>query len=99
MPRVHRIHYHFGVVLVLILVTITFSMAVSESDAARFVAVTLLAVVLVAALIASRAHRPLIWASIAAAVVGILGTGVAIFVSGNFGNDAAAVVALFYVLL
>jgi Ion channel len=96
---VHRIHYHFGYVLLLILATVSFSMAAPEGDVARFVAVTLQALVLVAAAIASRVHRGLIVLCIGVAFVGILGAGAAIFGTGQFGNSSAAVVALLYVLL
>ncbi len=97
--RVHRIHYRFGVVLCLILATITFTLAAPEGDGARFVAVMLQAAVLVAAVIASRAHRYVIELSVVAAAVGIAGTAAALFGSGQFGNSSAAVVALFYVML
>jgi hypothetical protein len=96
---VHRIHYRFGIVLGLILVTITFTLAAPSGDGGRFVAVVLQAAVLVAAVISSRAHRSVIALSVAAAVVGIAGTGAALFGSGQFGNGAAAIVALFYLLL
>jgi Ion channel len=96
---VHRIHYHFGYVLLLILVTVSFSMAAPEGDGARFVAVTLQAMVLVAAAIASRVHRGLIALCIGVALVGIVGAGAAIFGTGQFGNSSAAVVALLYVVL
>jgi hypothetical protein len=96
---VHRIHYRFGIVLSLILVTITFTLAAPEGDGARFVGVMLQALVLVAAVVASRAHRYVIMLSVVAAVVGIVGTALALFGSGEFGNSSAAIVALFYVIL
>jgi Ion channel len=96
---VHRIHYRFGIVLCLILLTITFTLAAPSGDGGRFVAVVLQAAVLVAAVISSRAHRGVIALSVAAAVVGIVGTGAALFGSGQFGNSAAAIVALFYLLM
>jgi hypothetical protein len=96
---VHRIHYRFGIVLVLIIVTIFFVMAAPRGDGARFVSVTLQAMVLVAAVIASKAPRWVIRLSVIAAVVGIAGSGAALFGTGEFGNSAAAVVALLYVLM
>src|SRR5882762_2424648 len=99
MPNVHRIHYRFGIVLSLILLTITFTLAAPEGDGARFVGVMLQALVLVAAVVASRAHRYVIMLSVVAAVVGIVGTALALFGSGEFGNSSAAIVALFYVIL
>ena len=95
----HRIHYRFGVVLALILLTVAFTLAAPEGDGARFVSVMLQAAVLVAAVIASKAHRYVIVLSLVAAVVGLAGTAAALFGSGEFGNSSAALVALFYVIL
>jgi len=94
---VHRIHYHFGYVLLLILATVTFTMAAPEGDGGRFVAVTLQALVLVAAVIAAKVHRGIIVVCITAAGVGIVGAGAAIFGTGQFGNSSGAIVALLYV--
>jgi hypothetical protein len=96
---VHRIHYRFGLVLLLILATITFTLAAPEGDGGRLVGVILQAAVLVAAVIASRAHRWVILLSAVAAVLGIAGAAAALFGSGQFGNSSAAVVALLYLLL
>jgi Ion channel len=96
---VHRIHYRFGLVLGLILVAIAFSMAAPDGDGARFVAVTLQAAVLVAAVVASRAHRGVILLSIAAAAFGIAGSALALLGSGEFGDGSAEIVALFYITL
>jgi hypothetical protein len=86
-------------VLGLILLTITFTLAAPEGDGARFAEVTLQALVLVAAVIASKAHPWVIRVSVAAAVVGIAGAAAAIFGTGEFGNSSGAVLALFYVVL
>jgi hypothetical protein len=96
---VHRIHYRFGIVLALIIVAIFFVMAAPRGDWARFVSVTLQAMVLVAAVIASKAPSWVIRLSLVAAVVGIVGAGAALFGTGQFGNSAAAIVALLYVLM
>jgi hypothetical protein len=96
---VHRIHYRFGIVLALIIVAIFFVMAAPRGDWARFVSVTLQAMVLVAAVIASKAPSWVIRLSLVAAVVGIVGAGAALFGTGEFGNSAAAIVALLYVLM
>jgi len=96
---VHRIHYRFGLVLCLILLTITFTLAAPHGDWGRFAAVVLQAGVLVAAVVASRAHRGVIILSIAAAVIGVAGAGAALFGTGQFGNSSAGLVALLYVLL
>ena len=94
-----RIHYRFGFVLPLIIVAVFFVMAAPSGDWARFISVTLQALVLVAATIASKAHRSVITLSVIAAVVGVAGSAAALFGSGQFGNSTAAVVALLYVLV
>jgi prepilin signal peptidase PulO-like enzyme (type II secretory pathway) len=96
---VQRIHYRFGIVLCLIIVAIFFVMAAPRGDGARFVSVTLQASVLVAAVIASRAHPWVIRLSVVAAVVGVAGSAAALFGTEQFGNSAAGIVALGYVLL
>jgi membrane protease YdiL (CAAX protease family) len=96
---VHRIHYRFGVVLGLILSAVAFGLAAPEGDGARFAGVSLQAATLVAAVVASRAHRWVIRLSVVAAVLGVAGTAAAVFGSGEFGDGSAAVVALLYVLL
>ncbi|HEX3293021.1 MAG TPA: potassium channel family protein [Solirubrobacterales bacterium] len=96
---VHRIHYRFGIVLCLIIVTIFFVMAAPQGDGARFVSVTLQAAVLIAAVIASKLPTWVIRLTVAAAVVGIAGSAAALFGTGEFGNAAAGIVALLYVLL
>ena len=95
----HRIHYRFGIVLALIIVAIFFVMAAPHGDVARFVSVCLQAAVLVAAVIASKAPRSVIRLAVAAAVVGVVGSGAALFGTGEFGNSSAGIVALLYVLL
>jgi hypothetical protein len=96
---VHRIHYRFGLVLGLILATVGFQLAAPEGDGARFIAVTLQAAVLVAAVTASRAHPGVITLSVAAAVIGIVGSAAAIVGTGEFGRTSAVIVALLYVSL
>jgi Ion channel len=96
---VHRIHYRFGLVLCLIVIAIFFVMAAPRGDGARFISVTLQASVLVAAVVASKAHPWVIRLSVVAAIVGVAGSGLALFGTGEFGNSTAAIVALMYVLL
>ena len=95
----HRIHYRFGIVLALIIVAVFFVMAAPHGDWARFVSVTLQALVLVAAVIASKAHPWVIRLSVVAAIVGIAGSAAALFGTGEFGNSTAEIVALLYVLM
>jgi hypothetical protein len=96
---VHRIHYRFGIVLCLILLTITFTLAAPHGDFGRFIAVVLQAAVLVAAVVSSRAHRSVITLSVAAAVVGVIGTGAALFGTGEFGNGSGLTVTFLYLIL
>jgi ion channel len=96
---VHRIHYQFGVVLGLIIAAVFVTMAAPHGDGGRFVAVVLQGAVLVAAVIASKAHPWLVRLSIVAAVAGTAGTAAALFGSGEFGDSSAAIVAWLYVAL
>ena len=95
----HRIHYRFGIVLALIIVAVFFVMAAPRGDGARFISVTLQALVLVAAVIASKSPPWVIRLSVVAAIVGIAGSAAALFGTGEFGNSAAGLVALLYVLM
>jgi hypothetical protein len=96
---VQRIHYRFGIVLALIIVAVFFVMAAPRGDGARFVSVTLQALVLVAAVIASKSPPWVIRLSVAAAILGIAGSAAALFGTDQFGNSAAGIVALLYVLM
>jgi hypothetical protein len=96
---VHRIHYRFGIVLGLILATVIFTLAAPEGDWAHFAEVLLQASVLVAAVIAARLHPWIVSVSIAAAVIGIVGSAAALFGTGDFGTSAGAILSLFYLVL
>jgi hypothetical protein len=85
---VHRLHYHYGIVLGLILLSIGFQLAAGESDFARLAAVVLQAVTLIAAVVASRAHRFVIRLTIIAAVLSIIGASLAILGTDTFGNSS-----------
>ena len=95
----HRIQYRFGPVLLLIVLAISFTLAAPSGDAGRFVAVALQAAVLVAAVVASRAHPWVIRLSVVAALIGVAGSAAALFGSGRFGNASSELVALLYLLL
>jgi len=96
---VHWIHYRFGYVLGLIVAAIFVTMAAPHGDGGRFVAVVLQGAVLVAAVIASKAHPWVIRLSIVAALTGIAGSAAALFGTGQFGDGSAGIVALLYVIL
>jgi prepilin signal peptidase PulO-like enzyme (type II secretory pathway) len=96
---VERIHYRFGFVLCLIVAAIFVTMAVPHGDVGRFAAVVLQSAVLVAAVVASKAHPLIIRLSIAAAVLGVLGSAAALFGTGEFGDSSSGIIALLYVML
>jgi Ion channel len=96
---VHRIHYRFGFVLGLIIAAVFVTMAAPHGDGGRFVAVLLQGAVLVAAVVASKAHRWVIRLSVVAAVAGTVGSAAALFGTGQFGDSSAGIVALLYVAL
>ena len=93
-----RIHYRFGVVLGLILTTLTFSLATPRGDLAHLILVLLQASTLVAAVVASRAHPWVIRLSVAAAVLGIAGSLIALAGTDEFDQGGAVIVALPYIL-
>src|SRR5690242_16705663 len=74
-------------------------MAAPHGDWARLVSVLLQAAVLVAAVIASKSPRWVIRLAVAAAALGVAGSAVALFGTGQFGNASAGIVAFLYVLL
>ena len=94
----HRIHYRFGLVLGLILTTLAFSLAAPPGELAHLVLVTLQALTLVAAVVASRAHPWVIRLSVVAAVLGITGSVIALIGTDRFDDDGAIAVALPYIL-
>jgi hypothetical protein len=96
---VRPLHYRFGVVLGLILTTLAYSLAAPQGDGARLVAVMLQAATLVAAVVASRAHRWVIRGSVIVAVLGVAGASAALLGTDEFGRGSAALVALPYVAL
>lgn len=95
----HRIHYHFGYVLALIVVTLAFQLAAPEGDIARLISVSLQAATLVAAVVASRAHRWVIRLSVAAALAGVAGGIATLAGTSEFSREGAGLVALLYVVL
>ena len=95
----HRIHYRFGFVLALIIAAVFVTMAAPHGDGGRFVAVLLQGAVLVAAVIASKAHRWVVRLSVVVAVAGTVGSAAALFGTGQFGDSSAGIVALLYVAL
>jgi ion channel len=96
---VHRIHYRFGLVLCLIIAAVFVTMAAPRGDGGRFAAVVLQSGVLVAAVIASKAHPWIIRMSIVAAIAGVVGAAAALFGSGEFGDSSSGIVGFLYVFL
>ena len=95
----HRIHYRFEVVLGLILLAVTFQLAAPPGDGARLVAVILQAATLVAAVVASRAHRGVIMLAVVVAIVGVAGSTAALIGTDEFWTASAVLVALLYLIL
>jgi hypothetical protein len=96
---VRRIHYRFGYVLGLILATLAVSLAAPSGEFGHFTIVSLQAATLVAAVIASRAHRWVIAFAIALATLGVTGAFIALVGTDEFDQGGAVLVALPYVLL
>jgi Ion channel len=94
---VHRIHYRFGLVLGLIIAAVFVTMAAPHGDGGRFVAVLLQGAVLVAAVVASKAHRWVVRLTVVVALAGTVGSAAALFGTGQFGDSSAGIVALLYV--
>jgi hypothetical protein len=94
-----RIHYRFGYVLALIVVTLAFQLAAPDGDVARLISVSLQAVTLVAAVVASRAHPWVVRIAVLVALGGIAGSAATFAGTSEFSRSTAAPVALLYVLL
>jgi len=95
--RARRPEYSFGIVLILILVALTFQVATPETEWARFVTVVLHGTVMMAALLASRAHPILIRLAAVAVTVALIVSGVALVGPGHVNEVPAAAVNLMFV--
>jgi hypothetical protein len=96
---VRRYHYRYGFVLALILLAISFELAAPSGDWARFVAVCIQAATLIAAVLASRAHRWVIRVSCLASLALVVASFVTISSSDQFGSDSLEIINLLLVLL
>jgi hypothetical protein len=92
-------HYRFGIVLLLILISLTFGLAAPTGDFARLVTVCLQGATLVAAVIASGAHRWLERLTIGLAVTLVVAAAGAVIGTDKFGSDSARIISLFFVAL
>src|SRR5215218_7295287 len=95
--RARRPEYSFGIVLVLILVALTFQVAAPDAEWSRFVTVILHGTVMLAALLASRAHRMLILGAGVAVMLALVVSGVALVGPGHVNEVPAAIVNLMFV--
>ena len=93
------LHHRYSLLLGLILLTLAVQLAAPDGDAARFVAVALQAVVLIVAVVTSRAHRWVVRLTIGACVVIVLGAAAALFGTDELGEDASHVVSFLLVAL
>jgi len=99
MAVVRTHHYRFGIVLLLILASLTFNLAAPSGDGARLVTVALQGATLVAAVIASGAHRLLERSAIAAALVLFAAAALAVLGTDQVGSDSARLISLVLVAL
>jgi hypothetical protein len=92
-------HYRFGVVLMLILISLAFGLAAPTGDTARLVTVALQGMTLVAAVMASGAHRFIERLAIGVAV-GLFAAAVgAVIGTDKVGSDSARLIGLVLVAL
>jgi hypothetical protein len=89
--------YSFGIVLVLILGALTFQVATPDAEWARFVTVILHGSVMMAALLASRAHVVLIRLAGVAVILALAVSGFALAGPGHVNEIPAAIVNLMFV--
>jgi hypothetical protein len=92
-------HYRFGLVLILILVSLAFGLAAPTGDWARLVTVTLQGATLVAAVMASGAHRWVERLTIGGAVTLVVAAAAAVLGTDKVGSDSARIISLFFVAL
>jgi ion channel len=92
-------HHRYGFVLGLILLAISFELAAPPGDWARFAAICIQAATLIAALLASRAHRWVVRAAGVGAVLLVAASLISLITSKEFGSDSLEVINLLLVLL
>jgi hypothetical protein len=96
---VERLHYHFGVVLILILSSLALGLAAPDTDGWRLAVVALQAATLIAAVVASRAHKWVIRMTVAASIL-LVGSALGAAIgTEDFGGDSARSVSLLLVAL
>lgn len=95
--RKHR--YRFGVVLALIIVSLAFGLAAPTGDGAKLVTVALEGLTLVAAVIASGAHRFVERVAIAAAILLFAAAAGAVLGTDEVGSDSARLISVVLVAL
>jgi hypothetical protein len=95
--RAGRPEYSFGIVLILILVALTFQVATPEAEWSRFVTVILHGTVMMAALLAARAHPVLIRCAAVAVAIALVVSGVALVGPGHVEELPAGIVNLAFV--
>ena len=94
-----RLHFHFGVVLVLILSSLALGLAAPDTDGWRLAVVALQGATLIAAVVASRAHRWVIRLATAAAVLLVAAALGAVVGTEDLGGDSVRFVSLLLVAL
>ena len=89
--------YSFGIVLVLILVTLGFQVAAPEEGWARFLILAMHGVVLLSALLAARAPKPIVYLALVAVVTALVVSGIALAGPGEINEVPAAVVNMLFI--
>lgn len=87
------LHHRYAVLLVLILLLLAFQLAATDGDAARVTAVALQAVVLLVAVITSRAHPWVIRATVAVCLSAVFGAVIAIIGTDQPVDDSGHLIS------
>jgi len=91
--------YRYGVLLVVILTSLVFQLAAPEADWSRLVTIVLQGIVLLMALVASRAHPYILRIGFAAVCIAIIGSAAALIGFGELGPTAGRGVTVLMVAL
>jgi hypothetical protein len=92
-------HYRFGIVLGLILVSLAFGLAAPSGDGARLVTVALQGMTLVAAVVASGAHRFIERIAIGIAIGLFVAAAAAVIGTDQVGSDSARLISVVLIAL
>ena len=97
--RVERLHYHFGAVLLLILSSLVLGLAAPDEDVWLMAVVVLQGATLIAAVVASRAHKWVIRLTIAAVTLLMVAALGAVIGTEDLGGDSARLISFLMIAL